>query len=158
MTRPAEFNKVCLQRQFANSALLCRHYPRRKAKAPVPVQPRQNNSRQLLANALPLRQRLPLEGHLGSWWLALRAGVLRRAVSSSVRPLLHRGTSSGSVGRMPLRSGPALAVPRSCPSVSSTRSPQVSWFNTLPPVRPNRSLNRTHCGMRPKARHFILGL
>ncbi len=25
-------------------------------------------------------------------------------------------------------------------------------------VRPNHSLNRTHCGMRPKARHFILGL
>jgi len=22
---------------------------------------------------------------------------------------------------------------------------------------PNNSLNRTHCGMRPKARHFILG-
>ena len=25
-------------------------------------------------------------------------------------------------------------------------------------VPPNHSLNRTHCGMRPKARHFILGL
>ncbi len=25
-------------------------------------------------------------------------------------------------------------------------------------VRPNHSLNRTHCGMRLKARHFILGL
>jgi len=25
-------------------------------------------------------------------------------------------------------------------------------------VLPNKSLNRTHCGMRPKARHFILGL
>ncbi len=26
------------------------------------------------------------------------------------------------------------------------------------PVRPNHSLNRTHCGMRLKALHFILGL
>ena len=25
-------------------------------------------------------------------------------------------------------------------------------------LTPNHSLNRTHCGMRPKARHFILGL
>ena len=25
-------------------------------------------------------------------------------------------------------------------------------------VPPNHSLNRTHCGMRLKARHFILGL
>jgi len=25
-------------------------------------------------------------------------------------------------------------------------------------VGPNHSLNRTLCGMRPKARHFILGL
>jgi hypothetical protein len=25
-------------------------------------------------------------------------------------------------------------------------------------TRPNHSLNRTHCGMRLKARHFILGL
>jgi hypothetical protein len=24
-------------------------------------------------------------------------------------------------------------------------------------VLPNHSLNRTHCGVRPKARHFILG-
>jgi hypothetical protein len=26
------------------------------------------------------------------------------------------------------------------------------------PMMPNHSLNRTHCGMRLKARHFILGL
>ena len=24
-------------------------------------------------------------------------------------------------------------------------------------LMPNHSLNRTHCGVRPKARHFILG-
>ena len=28
----------------------------------------------------------------------------------------------------------------------------------MPRVTPNHSLNRTHCGMRLKARHFILGL
>jgi hypothetical protein len=27
-----------------------------------------------------------------------------------------------------------------------------------PELRPIHSLNRTHCGMRLKARHFILGL
>jgi len=43
-----------------------------------------------------------------SCWLALRASVLRRAVSQTMRPLLHRGASSVSVGRMPLR--PAFPV------------------------------------------------
>ncbi len=35
------------------------------------------------------------------------------------------------------------------------------YFNPITQHRavpPNHSLNRTHCGMRPKARHFILGL
>jgi N-acetylglutamate synthase-like GNAT family acetyltransferase len=31
---------------------------------------------------------------------------------------------------------------------------KVQWYQ----AGPNHSLNRTHCGMRPKARHFILGL
>jgi hypothetical protein len=34
----------------------------------------------------------PANAALSCCWLALRAGVLRRAVSSWVRPLLHRGT------------------------------------------------------------------
>ena len=95
---------------------------------------------------------------LSCGWLALRAGVLRRAVSSWVRPLLHHSTSSVSVGRMPF--GPAL-VPlpaSSCARARPVRSSKGGWVCTLPPVRPNRSLNRTHCGVRPKARHFILGL
>ena len=81
--------------------------------------------------------------------LALRAGVLRRAVSSWVRPLLHHSTSSVSVGRMPF--GPAL-VPlpaSSCARGRPVRSPKGGWVCTLPPVRPNRSLNRTHCGVPP---------
>ena len=51
---------------------------------------------------------------LSCCWLALRAGVLRRAVRSWVRPLLHRGTCSVSVGRMPLRSSPWPKASSSC--------------------------------------------
>ena len=35
---------------------------------------------------------------------------------------------------------------------------QTSFVGSGFELRPNHSLNRTHCGMRPKARHFILGL
>jgi hypothetical protein len=38
-------------------------------------------------------------------------------------------------------------------------SPNIRAFQPLHLGMPaNNSLNRTHCGMRPKARHFILGL
>ena len=51
------------------------------------------------------------------WWLALRASVLRRAISSSTRPALHCCTSSVTVGRAALpQSGlrsPTFAVSRS---------------------------------------------
>ncbi|MEF8747200.1 MAG: hypothetical protein V5B31_04935 [Candidatus Accumulibacter propinquus] len=33
-----------------------------------------------------------------------------------------------------------------------------AWISTIVLACPNHSLNRTHCGMRLKARHFILGL
>ena len=94
---------------------------------------------------------------LSCGWLALRAGVLRRAVSSWVRPLLHRGTCSVSVGRMPLRSSPWPKAPSSCAVVLPARLAIGVQVGSRPQMRPNRSLNRTHCGMRPKARHFILG-
>jgi hypothetical protein len=94
---------------------------------------------------------------LSCGWLALRAGVLRRAVSSWVRPLLHRGTCSVSVGRMPLRSSPWAKAPSSCAVVLPARLAIAVQVGSRPQMRPNRSLNRTHCGMRPKARHFILG-
>ena len=90
-------------------------------------------------------------------WLALRAGVLRRAVSSWVRPLLHRGTCSVSVGRMPLRSSPWAKASSSCALVLPACLAIAVEVGSRPQMRPNRSLNRTHCGMRPKARHFILG-
>ena len=49
---------------------------------------------------LQLRQRsAPLTDRYFSWWLALRASVLRRAVSSPTRPALRRRTSSVTVGR-----------------------------------------------------------
>ena len=82
-------------------------------------------------------------------WLALRAGVLRRAVSSWVRPLLQHRTSSVSVGRMPLRPTLPAYPPRSCAFASPVCSSQVGRFSALAPVRPNRSLNRTHCGVPP---------
>ena len=90
-------------------------------------------------------------------WLALRAGVLRRAVSSWVRPLLHRGTCSVSVGHMPLRSSPWAKASSSCAVVLPACLAIAVQVGSRPQMRPNRSLNRTHCGMRPKARHFILG-
>ncbi len=105
-----------------------------------------------------LEQQCPLLVRKSSWSLALRAGVLRRAVCSSVRPLLRLRTSSVSVGRMPLRSALVLQAPRPCAFVSWVLKFQVARACTRPSVRPNRSLNRTHCGMRLKARHFILGL
>ena len=94
---------------------------------------------------------------LSCGWLALRAGVLRRAVSSSVRPLLHRGTCSVSVGHMPLRSSPWAKASSSCAVVLPACLAIAVQVDSRPQMRPNRSLNRTHCGMRPKARHFILG-
>ena len=94
---------------------------------------------------------------LSCGWLALRAGVLRRAVSSSVRPLLHRGTCSVSVGHMPLRSSPWAKASSSCAVVLPACLAIAVQVGSRPQMRPNRSLNRTHCGMRPKARHFILG-
>ena len=86
---------------------------------------------------------------LSCGWLALRAGVLRRAVSSWVRPLLQHGTSSDSVGRMPLRPPLPACPPRSRAFARPVRSSQAGWVSTLPSVRPNRSLNRTHCGVPP---------
>ena len=94
---------------------------------------------------------------LSCGWLALRAGVLRRAVSSWVRPLLHRGTCSVSVGHMPLRSSPWAKASSSCAVVLPACLAIAVQVGSRPQMRPNRSLNRTHCGMRPKARHFILG-
>ena len=94
---------------------------------------------------------------LSCGWLALRAGVLRRAVSSWVRPLLQHQTSSVSVGRMPLRSSPWAKASSSCALVLPACLAIAVEVGSRPQMRPNRSLNRTHCGMRPKARHFILG-
>ena len=119
---------------------------------------RHRSSRHLLAPARPMPGRLQLTGHQASWWLALRAGVLRRAVSSWVRPLLQHRTSSVSVGRMPIHPALVPFAARSCAFARPVRLYKGGWVSTLPPVRPNRSLNRTHCGMRPKALHFILGL
>ena len=94
---------------------------------------------------------------LSCGWLALRAGVLRRAVSSWVRPLLHRGTCSVSVGRMPLRSSPWAKASSSCAVVLPACLAIAVQVGSRPQMRPNRSLNRTHCGMRPNARQLNKG-
>jgi len=119
---------------------------------------RHHGSKHQLAPALPMVGRLRIKGHLASWWLALRAGVLRRAASCWVRPLLRCRTPSVSVGRMPLRPARVPLPTSSCARARPVCSSKGAWICALPPVRPNRSLNRTHCGVRPKARHFILGL
>ena len=79
-------------------------------------------------------------------WSALRASVLRRAVSQLARPMLHFSTASG----VPGRSEPeARATFRSVPpSLSATvgrirDTVGVSWAHR---VQPNPSLNRTFCG------------
>ena len=79
-------------------------------------------------------------------WLALRASVLRRAVSQLARPMLHLSTASG----VPGRSKPeARATFRSVPPSLSGRVGRirgkvgVSWACQ---VQPNPSLNRTFCG------------
>ena len=54
---------------------------------------------------------------------------------------------------------------RSCQFKSDDDDSALVFCSTLfigqvrrPPLMPNNSLNRTHCGMRLKALHFILGL
>ena len=99
--------------------------------------------------------------------LALRASVLRRAVSLATRPMLRCWPSSVTVGRDALqhhRSSQSVAGLCMSSSKLFPKSLQCSTLScgaNLPhakTLRPNHSLNRTHCGMRPKARHFILGL
>ena len=79
-------------------------------------------------------------------WLALRAGVLRRAVSQSARPMLHRALAR-SLQAAHLRA----AIGKSqCSSTAAPCFSQVvaqlhnSSFRIA--VQPNHSLNRTHCG------------
>ena len=99
--------------------------------------------------------------------LALRASVLRRAVSLATRPMLRCWPSSVTVGREALQhhrssqsvAGLCMSSSKLCPK--SLQCSTLSCGANLPhakTLRPNHSLNRTHCGMRPKARHFILGL
>ena len=72
------------------------------------MQPRRHRSQFNAALARLQQHQQRLQVRDSSWWLAVRAGVLRRAVSHTVRPLLRIRGSSVSVGRMPLRS--AIAV------------------------------------------------
>ena len=50
-----------------------------------------------------LMHRQPANGRNSSLWLALRAGVLRRAVSQTARPVLRPGEGKVCAGRVALR-------------------------------------------------------
>ena len=50
--------------------------------------------------------RLPAHGRNSSLWLALRAGVLLRAVSQTARPVFRPGEGKICAGRVALRTGP----------------------------------------------------
>ena len=129
-----------------------RRYPNlvsRTSKTDLAICQGHHCSGRCLAPALPLRHLWRFIRHQVTRWLALRAGVLRRAVSSWVRPLLQHRTSSVSVGRMPLRPALLPLAARSCAFARPVRLYKGGWVSTLPPVRPNRSLNRTHCGVPP---------
>ena len=79
-------------------------------------------------------------------WLALRASVLRRAVSQLARPTLHFSTASGVLGRSKPE---ARANFRSAPpSLSGTvgRIRGKVGVSCARRVQPNHSLNRTFCG------------
>ena len=115
------------------------------------------------------------KGSLSSWSLALRAGLLRRAVSHTARPMLCNAISSFPGGRStcttartapPKRSGnqysngsclariwlqAACAVqPNHKRFVNSNANgllPTHVWLQAARAVRPNHSLNRTHCSV-----------
>ena len=79
-------------------------------------------------------------------WLALRASVLRRAVSQSARPFrtLHLHGQRGPLFflRTAIRKG-------QCSSAAPYFNPVVAQLHNssfASAVQPNHSLNRTHCG------------
>ncbi len=135
--------------------------------APRTVSASASNFSNSCKGAIPLcNQQRSAKATSTSWWLALRAGVLRRAVSSTTRPILHQRSASVTVGRealqhlrgvhtrVGLRVLGSMFNPKSLRYATSLGKAILHHTNTL---RPNHSLNRTHCGMRLKARHFILG-
>ena len=106
--------------------------------------------------ALLCTQQWPAKAASSSCWLALRAGVLRRAVSRTTRPMLHRRPPSVTVGREALQHLRGVHIkaglrmfgsvfnPKSLRSANSLGNAILHRAKTL---RPNHSLNRTHCGV-----------
>ena len=80
-------------------------------------------------------------------WLALCAGVLRRAVSHSAQPRLRSATSSVTVGRSelapPQRTSP---IKRFGKGNENLHISGFNWRHANQAARPNWSLNRTLCG------------
>ena len=101
-----------------------------------------------IAKQLQDRQFLYLaESHPSSWW-ALRAGVLRRAVSHSARPRLRCATSSVTVGRSEF-APQQRALPAKCFGGSHECCPQlvVIQLQSARRVWPNHTFNRTLRGV-----------
>ena len=87
----------------------------------------------------------PAHGRNSSLWLALRAGVLRRAVSQTARPVL-RPQAKAKFALAAQRYGHAPPVTVQA-SLSRQQECRVSLKHTMfHAVWPNHSLNRTYCG------------
>ena len=123
----------CALAKFGTTIQACRGQSANTCAGPGRVE--RTCSRSCIATRLEIRA-----------WLALRASVLRRAVSQLARPMLHFSTASGVAGR---RKPEACSTFRSAPpSLSGTVGRilgkfGVSWARQ---VQPNNSLNRTFCG------------
>ena len=90
------------------------------------------------------RQLANVQLRLISFWLALRAGVLRRAFSLSVRPILVLAVKGSAwaafgFGRLGCRTE---RKPSKCTNTDYAFPNSLS----IKAVRPNHSLNRTLCG------------
>ena len=88
------------------------------------------------------------KGSLSSWSLALRAGVLRRAVSHTARP--HFAVCHFIGWRGPLKLDRLSEIHRPSAPVTQIQMALVLLafgFKAARAVRPNHSLNRTHCSV-----------
>mgnify|MGYP003602399775 CR=1 FL=1 len=138
----------------APSALGSRPFNSAGCQRAVPLQPstvdRVQRSR-LLASAA-------VEGSFQSgWWFALRAGVLRRAVSQSGRPARHFGASHTASGRQvqcPSRAGLSSTSMKHPANPRPWHSPYRRAFATKP--WPNLALQPTANGLPCLGLHFIL--
>ena len=95
--------------------------------------------------------------------LGARVQSVSRARPAAARVRAITSVSAAGDGRLECqtaKTGPAVA--NACCALrrfrlQSTSRPRLLAQVTSGKALANQSLNRTHCGVRPKARHFILG-